>query len=105
MASSEEPLRDLVNVALHGVQLRLEMMMTNRLRHAANAVLAVFMVLLGYVVNDLESGITDVHRHGWSTLAVGLVALGAAARVAALDLLVEPVVVPAEPAADQGGIA
>jgi hypothetical protein len=104
MASSEEPLRDLVNVALHGVQLRLEMMMTNRLRHA-NAVLAVFMVLLGYVVNDLESGITDVHRHGWSTLAVGLVALGAAARVAALDLLVEPVVVPAEPAADHCGIA
>ena len=40
------------------------------------------MFLLGYAVNDLESGVTEIHRHWWSTLAVGLVALGAAARVA-----------------------
>ena len=77
---SEQPARDTVDVAVHAVQLHWEALVNTRLRHATNALLAATLVLLGYVVNDLSDGVTEIHRHWWSALSVVLVVAAAGAR-------------------------
>jgi hypothetical protein len=77
---SARPRRDVLDVALHAGHLRLEQIMTNAGRHLANVALAGAIFLLGYTVNDLHGGITEIHRHGWSTAAVLLVVVVGALR-------------------------
>jgi hypothetical protein len=48
----------------------------------ATVSLAVSLVLLGYTVNDLSTGLTELPRHWWSTgAAMWVIASGAAALV------------------------
>ena len=77
---SEQPAHDGFDVVVHAVQLHWEALVSNWFRHATNAVLTATLVLLGYVVNDLGEGITEIHRHWWSTLSVVLVVAAAGAR-------------------------
>ena len=77
---SRQPRRDQLNVAVHACHLRWEQLMTNLPQHLANVALAAAMFCLGFAVNDLEGGITEIHRHWWSTAALLLVVLAAAVR-------------------------
>ena len=79
---SEQPARDALDVAVHAVHLHWEVLVNNWFRHATNTLLAATLVLLGYVVNDLSNGVTEIHRHWWSTLSVALVVATAGARAA-----------------------
>ena len=78
---STQPGRDTLDVTVHAVQLHWGELISNWSRHASSAALAVTLVLLGYLVNDLSDGITEIHRHWWSMLAVALVAAAAAVRL------------------------
>ena len=77
---SEQPARHALDVAVHAVHLHSEVLVNNWFRHTTNALLAASLVLLGYVVNDLSNGVTEIHRHWWSTLPVALVVAAAGAR-------------------------
>ena len=47
--------------------------MTRPLHSLALAALAVALVVLGYVINDLGSGITELAQHWWSGAALAAV--------------------------------
>ena len=85
---SDQPARDALDVAVHAVHLHWEVLVNTWFRHATNALLAASLVLLGYVVNDLSDGVTEIHRHWWSTLSVVLVVAAAGARAVATHIAV-----------------
>jgi hypothetical protein len=83
IADSNHLARDVINIAAHAIRLRLETLMRIRpLRHLANAFVVATAFVLGYVVNDLEGGVTELGRHWWSSIALVLIALSIAARAA-----------------------
>ena len=77
---SDHPRRDAVDVALHAGRLRLETLMTRSLRHLLDVVVVVAVFGLGYAVNDLQGGITEILRHWWSSFALVFTALAITAR-------------------------
>ena len=78
---SQQPGRDALDVAVHAVRLHWEELISNWSRHASSAAVAVTLLLLGYVVNDLSDGLTEIHRPWWSMLAVTLVVAAAGVRL------------------------
>jgi hypothetical protein len=84
---SPHRLRDALNVAAHAAQLRSESLMTRPLRHLADFVMLTTTFGLGYLVNDLENGITEIARHWWSAFALVLAvgAIAARATISTLD--------------------
>jgi hypothetical protein len=68
--SSPAPLRDTVDVVRLGTRQRLELLMTRRLHSLALAAFAVSLVIFGYAVNDLRSGLAEIPQHWWSAAAV-----------------------------------
>ena len=79
---SDHPRRDAVNVVVHASRLRLETLMVRPLRHLLNVLVVVAVFVLGYVVNDLQGGFSEVHHHWWSSFALVVTALAIAARFA-----------------------
>jgi hypothetical protein len=66
--------RDSLNVVVHASRLRLEYIMSRPLRLVADVFVIIAVFGLGYVINDLEHGVTEIGRHWWSSIA--LVAAG-----------------------------
>ena len=56
--------------------------MTGPLRHLANAFVILTVFVLGYVVNDLEHGVSEIGDHWWSSLALAITVLAVVGRVA-----------------------
>jgi hypothetical protein len=83
LASSTHRLRDVLNVAVHAGQLRWEIVMSRRIRYLADAVVLVTVFGLGYIVNDLEDGVTEIGRHWWSSIALVVTVLSIGGRTAA----------------------
>jgi hypothetical protein len=79
---SDHPRSDAINLAVHASRLRLEAVMTRPLRHVLNAVVLLTAFALGYAVNDLQDGVTEVPQHWWSSLALVVLVLAIAARAA-----------------------
>jgi len=77
---SRQPVRDQLNVAVHAGHLRWDHHMTNAVRNLASVALAAAIFVLGFAINDLQSGIAEIHRHWWSTAAVLLVVSTGAVR-------------------------
>jgi hypothetical protein len=86
LADSTHPLRDAINVAAHAARLRSEYAMARPLRSLADAVVLVTVFSLGYIVNDLENGVTDIGRHWWSSIALALTVLSIGGRTA-IDII------------------
>lgn len=82
LKTSPQPIRDHLDVVIHALRLRSEHLMSQLPRHLADVALAVTIFLLGFVVNDLENGLSELVQHWWSTAAVLLVVVTCAARVA-----------------------
>jgi len=78
---SPQPVRDMLNVAVHAGRLRGEQLMTNAVRHLASLALAASIFVLGYAINDLQNGFVEIQDHWWSTSAVLLVVTAAAVRL------------------------
>ena len=74
--------RDVVNVLVHAGRMRWESIVTRPWRYVTNAALAATLFGLGYTINDLASGVGEIHRHWWSTLALAAFVFTAAARTA-----------------------
>jgi hypothetical protein len=87
LADSDHRFRDLVNVAVAAVRLRWENYMSRPLRDLADAFVVVTVFGLGYAVNDLEHGMSEIGRHWWSSIAlvVTVAALVARGAIEALD--------------------
>jgi hypothetical protein len=83
LAGSSHRLRDTVNVTFHAGQLRWETVMSRPIRYLADAVVFVTVFGLGYVVNDLEDGVTEIGRHWWSSVALVVTVLSIGGRTAA----------------------
>jgi hypothetical protein len=83
LKTSPQPIRDHLDVVIHALRLRSEHVMNQLPRHLADVALAVTIFLLGFVLNDLDNGVSELVQHWWSTAAVLLVAVACAARVAA----------------------
>jgi hypothetical protein len=79
---SDRQTRDVLNVIAHAGRLRMETLMIRPLRHVLNALVVVTVFVLGYVVNDLQDGVTEVGRHWWSSLALVATLVVVAARAA-----------------------
>lgn len=78
--SSPRPLADTLDVVLLAAREHLEDPMRRPLHTLASASLAVSLVLLGYTVNDLSAGLTELPQHWWSSgAAVSVIVSGAAA--------------------------
>ena len=70
LARSTHRTRDSLNVALHAVLLRTEMLMNHAIRRLADLFVVAAAFALGYVLNDLERGVAEIPHHWWSSLAV-----------------------------------
>jgi hypothetical protein len=79
---SPRPLADTLDVLFLAVREHLEDPMRRPVHTVASVSLAVSLVLLGYTVNDLSTGLTELPQHWWSSgAAVSVIASGAAALV------------------------
>ena len=79
---SPRPLADTLDVLFLAAREHLEDSMRRPLHTLASVSLAVSLVLLGYTVNDLSTGLTELPQHWWSSgAAVSVIASGAAALV------------------------
>jgi predicted permease len=77
---SPRPLADTLDVLFLAARAHLEDPMRRPLHNFASASLAVSLVLLGYAVNDLSTGLTELPQHWWSSgAAVSVIVSGAAA--------------------------
>ena len=77
---SPRPLADTLDVLFLATREHLEDPMRGPLHTLASVSLAVSLVLLGYTVNDLSTGLTELPQHWWSSgAAVSVIASGAAA--------------------------
>ena len=70
LARSTHRTRDSLNVALHAVLLRTEMLMNHSIRRLADLFVVATAFGLGFVLNDLEHGVAEIPHHWWSSLAV-----------------------------------
>jgi hypothetical protein len=66
--------------------MRWESAMSRPLRLVADAVVLITVFGLGYIVNDLEDGVTEIGRHWWSSFALVVAVLSIGARTA-LDII------------------
>jgi hypothetical protein len=82
LKSSQQPVRDHLDVVIHAMRLRSEHLMSRLPRYLADLATAVAIFLLGFIVNDLEHGLGDLPRHWWSTAAALLVIITCSARAA-----------------------
>lgn len=85
LSASERPFADLLDVAKQTTRWYLEAVMRNVWRTSAIVLGIVSLFALGYTVNDLADGITELPKHWWSSaplfglaLAGGLSFLGRA---------------------------
>ncbi len=87
LADSDHRLGDVLNIAVHAARLRWESVMSRPLHLVADAVVVIAMFGFGYIVNDLEDGVTEIGRHWWSSLAVvvAVFSIGARAALAIID--------------------
>jgi hypothetical protein len=77
---SPRPLADTLDVVLLAAREHLEVPMHRPLHTLAGVSLAVSLVLLGYTLNDLSTGVTELPQHWWSSgAAVWVIASTAAA--------------------------
>lgn len=77
---SPRPLADTLDVLFLAVREHLEDPMRRPVHTVASVSLAVSLVLLGYTVNDLSSGLTELPQHWWSSgAAASVIASGAVA--------------------------
>ena len=77
---SPSPCRDTIDVLHLAVRQHMEVPVIRPLHRLALATLAVTLVLFGYVINDLGSGVTELAHHWWSSAALaGLIVSGIAA--------------------------
>ena len=77
---SPRPLADTLDVLLLAAREHLEDQMRRPLHTFASISLAVSLVLLGYAVNDLSSGVTELPQHWWTSgAAASVIASGAVA--------------------------
>ena len=79
--ASPQPVRDMLDVAVHAGRLRGEQLMTNASHHLASLAVAASIFVLGYAINDLQNGFIEIPDHWWSTSAVLLVVTAAAVRL------------------------
>jgi hypothetical protein len=79
---SDHPRRDALNVAVHASRLRLKTLIGRPLRHLLDVIVVLAVFVLGYTVNDLHGGVSEVHHHWWSSFALAVTALTIAARLA-----------------------
>jgi hypothetical protein len=79
---SDHPRRDALNVAVHASRLRLQTLITHPLRHLLDVIVVLAVFDLGYTVNDLHGGVSEVHHHWWSSFALAVTALTITARLA-----------------------
>lgn len=82
LARSDHRLRDVFNVVVHAGHLRWESRMFRPLRHLTNALVIITVFGFGYIVNDLEHGVTEIPRHWWSSIALVVTVLTIGARTA-----------------------
>jgi hypothetical protein len=79
---SPRPLADTLDVLFLAAREHLEAPMRRPLHTFASVSLAVSLVLLGYTVNDLSTGLTELPQHWWSSgAALSVIASGAGALV------------------------
>jgi hypothetical protein len=77
---SSRPVADTIDVLFLGARQHLEASMIRPLYAIACASLVVSLILLGYTVNDLGAGLTELPQHWWSSgVAAAVVASGATA--------------------------
>jgi hypothetical protein len=77
---SPRPLADTLDVLFLAVREHLEDPMRRPVHTVASVSLAVSLALLGYTVNDLSSGLTELPQHWWSSgAAASVIASGAVA--------------------------
>jgi hypothetical protein len=77
---SPSPLADTLDVFFLAAREHLEDPMRRPLHSLAGVSLAVSLVLFGYTVNDLSTGLTELPQHWWSSgAAVSVIVSGAAA--------------------------
>jgi hypothetical protein len=74
--------RAVVNLVVHAGRMRWESIVSRSWRYVTNAAVAATLFGLGYTINDLASGVGEIHRHWWSTFALGAFVFSAAARTA-----------------------
>ena len=86
LADSTHGLGDVVNIAVHAGRLRWESAMSHPLRLVADAVVLITVFGLGYIINDLDDGVTEIGRHWWSSIALVVAVLSIGARTA-LDII------------------
>jgi hypothetical protein len=77
---SPAPLGDTLDVLRLAAKQRSELLVPHRLHSLALAALAASLVVFGYALNDLRSGLAELPQHWWSSTAV--VALVASALTA-----------------------
>jgi hypothetical protein len=82
VARSDHRRCDMVNVASAACRLRWENRMTRPVSHLANAFVVITVFVLGYVVNDLEHGISEIGRHWWSASVLVTTVLALSGRTA-----------------------
>ena len=79
---SPRPLADSVDVLRLAAREHLEEPMRRPLHSLANVSLAISLVVLGYTVNDLGTGLVEVPEHWWSAgAAMCVIASATAARL------------------------
>jgi predicted permease len=77
---SPSPLADTLDVFFLAAREHLEDPMRRPLHSLASVSLALSLVLFGYTVNDLSTGLTELPQHWWSSgAAVSVIVSGAAA--------------------------
>jgi hypothetical protein len=77
LATSDRPAADLFDVVRQGSRWHLEALMRKGWRTGAVVLAAVSMFALGYAVNGLAGGLTELPRHWWSTAPLlGLMGAG-----------------------------
>ena len=82
VARSPHRRRDVVNLVVHAGRMRWEIIVIRPLRYVTNVALAAALFGLGYTINDLAGGVGEIHRHWWSTIALGAFMLSVGARTA-----------------------
>jgi hypothetical protein len=77
---SPRPLADTLDVLFLAAREHLEDRMRRPLHTVASVSLAFSLVLLGYTLNDLSAGLTELPQHWWSSgAAASVIASGAVA--------------------------
>jgi hypothetical protein len=79
LEKSHRPFADTIDVLGLAIQVHVEVLMRNALHTLSIAALGASLVLFGYSLNDLASGLAEVPRHWWSSGAAAAIILSGAA--------------------------